>query len=69
MHKLAEAPRVHECYARNFMRFVLARELASVERGAGSALADTSRKQGSMREVLLALVKLDAFRSRVSEPE
>jgi hypothetical protein len=69
MHKLAETPRVHECYARNFMRFVLARELASVERGAGSALGGTSRERGSMREVLLALVKLDAFRARVSEPE
>ncbi len=69
MQKLAETPRVHECYARNFMRYVLARELASVERGAGSALGDASREHGSMREVLLALVKLDAFRARVSEPE
>lgn len=69
MHKLAETPRVHECYARNFMRYVLARELASVERGAGSALGETSLERGSMREVLLALVKLDAFRARVSEPE
>jgi hypothetical protein len=69
MNQLADQPRVHECYARNFMRFVLARELASVERGAGSALGETSQKQRSARELLLSLVKLDAFRARVSDPE
>jgi hypothetical protein len=69
MNQLADQPRVHECYARNFMRFVLARELASVERGAGSVLGETSQKQRSARELLLALVKLDAFRARVSDPE
>jgi hypothetical protein len=69
MNQLAEQPRVHECYARNFMRYVLGRELASVERGAGSALGEASQKAGSMRELLLALVKLDTFRARVSDPE
>jgi hypothetical protein len=69
MQKLVAEPRVHECYARNFMKYALARELSRVERGAGSALGKTSQKVGSMRELLLALVKLDAFRARVSEAE
>jgi Protein of unknown function (DUF1592)/Protein of unknown function (DUF1588)/Protein of unknown function (DUF1595)/Protein of unknown function (DUF1585)/Protein of unknown function (DUF1587) len=69
MNQLADQPRVHECYARNFMRYVLGRELAAVERGAGSALGEASQKAGSMRELLLSLVKLDTFRARVSDPE
>jgi hypothetical protein len=69
MNQLADQPRVHECYARNFMKYALARELSPVERGASSALGETSQKASSMRELLLALVKLDAFRARVSDPE
>jgi hypothetical protein len=65
MQKLAATPRVHECYARNFMTYVLAREVAPVERGASEALGQRSRELGSMQELLLALVKLDTFRARV----
>jgi hypothetical protein len=65
MQKLAATPRVHECYARNFMTYVLAREIDPVERGASEALGRRSREVGSMRELLLALVKLDTFRARV----
>lgn len=69
MQELVAQPRVHECYARNFMKYVLARELTPVERGASAALGTESQKRGSMRELLLALVKLDTFRTRVSEPQ
>lgn len=65
MQKLAATPRVHECYARNFMTYVLGREVDSVERGASEALGRRSREASSMQEVLLALVKLDTFRARV----
>jgi hypothetical protein len=69
MQELVALPRVHECYARNFMKYLLARELAPVERGASSLLGSESQKSGSMRELLLALVKLDTFRARVSDPQ
>lgn len=69
MHQLADQPRVHECYARNFMKYALARELSLVERGAGSSLGKISQQTGSLRELLLALVRLDAFRARVSDGE
>lgn len=69
MARLVEQPRVHECYARNFMKYVLAREVQPVERGASSALGEQSHKTGSMRALLLSLVKLTTFRSRVSDPQ
>lgn len=68
LSKLAATPRVHECYARNFMKFLLAREVDPVERGASSSLADGSLSAGSMRALILQLVALDTFRSRVSDP-
>jgi hypothetical protein len=69
MQKLAATPRVHECYARNFMTYVLAREVDAVERGAGEALGRSSLQNGSLRELLLQLVQLDTFRARVATPQ
>lgn len=69
MNKLVDLPRVHECYARNWMKFALARELSPVERGASKALGAEEQRSGSMRALLLALVKLDTFRARVSTPQ
>ena len=68
LSKLSSTPRVHECYARNFMKYLLAREVDPVERGASSALGEGSLSSGSMRELILQLVALDTFRSRVSDP-
>jgi hypothetical protein len=68
MRQLAATPRVHECYARNFMTYVLAREVDPVERGASEALGRQSREKGSLRTLLIELVKLDTFRARVATP-
>lgn len=67
VHKLADEPRVHECYARNWLTYVLAREVDPVERGASELLRDSSLDDGSARELLISLVQLDTFRARVSE--
>ncbi len=67
MTQLAKQPRVHECYARNWMEYALAREVNPVERGAWELLRDRSLKQGAGRDLLVALVQLDTFRSRISE--
>ncbi|MEY4512138.1 MAG: hypothetical protein RLZZ450_4260 [Pseudomonadota bacterium] len=64
--QLAAEPRVHECYARNWMEYVLAREVDPTEKGAWEALREASMSQASVRSVLLALVQLDTFRTRVS---
>jgi hypothetical protein len=67
VNKLASEERVHECYARNWMHFVLGRPVDRVERGAGELLRESSMSKSSARDILIALVQLDAFRSRVSE--
>ena len=67
--QLAAQPRVHECYARNWMQYVLAREPDAFERGAWEALGDTSLSEASARALLLALVQLDTFRFRVSDSQ
>jgi len=67
LHQLSKLPRVHECYARNWGAYALARRVDPVERGAFRSLRDGSLTQGSARSLLMQLVKLDTFRSRVSE--
>jgi len=67
MTQLSKQPRVHECYARNWMEYALAREVNPVERGAWELLRDRSLKEGAGRDLLVALVQLDTFRSRISE--
>ncbi|MDB4977647.1 MAG: Cellulose-binding domain protein [Myxococcaceae bacterium] len=65
--KLSTEPRVHECYARNWMQYVLARDIDPAERGAWELLRDKSLSEASARSLVLALVQLDTFRTRVSE--
>jgi hypothetical protein len=65
--KLAALPRVHECYARNWMTYVLAREVEDAERGASQLLGKTSLEQASSHALLTRLVQLDTFRFRVSD--
>lgn len=67
VNKLADLPRVHECYARNWGAFALARDVDPVELGAFRSLRDNSLGQGATRDLLVELVKLDTFRARVSE--
>ncbi|HEY6876816.1 MAG TPA: DUF1592 domain-containing protein [Polyangiales bacterium] len=65
--QLAALPRVHECYARNWMAYMLARDLDPAEKGAWEALAQTSHDSTSARALITRLVQLDAFRTRVAD--
>lgn len=67
--QLASEPRTHECYARNWMQFIFAREVDAAERGAWEALRDVSIDESSARSLLISLVQLDAFRTRVSDAQ
>lgn len=69
MQKLAALPRVHECYARNWMSYVLGRELHPSERGASQALGQKSLAEASARALLVQLVQLDTFRFRVQDAQ
>jgi hypothetical protein len=65
--QLADTPRVHECYARNWMAYLLAREVDPAERGAWEAIAKTSQDSAAVRNMITALVQLDTFRTRVAD--
>ncbi len=67
VNQLADTPRVHECYARNWMEYVLAREVVGAEKGAWESLAKTSMDKGAVRTLVAALVQLDTFRTRVAD--
>jgi hypothetical protein len=67
VNQLSSEPRVHECYARNWMQFMLAREIDPAERGAWESIRDTSLSKSSARSLITAVVQLDTFRTRVSE--
>lgn len=65
--QLAALPRVHECYARNWMEYVLARDLDPAEKGAWESLASTSLDSASVKALITSLVQLDTFRTRVAD--
>lgn len=67
LQQLATEARVHECYARNWMRYLLNREPNSVERGAWEKLGDLSSKRDSAQDLVVDLVQLETFRARVTE--
>ena len=64
---MCELPRAHECYSRQFLEFVLSRPVDPVERGAGVLLREKSRSSGSPRDLLAAIVTLNAFRARTPD--
>ncbi len=65
--QLAELPRTHECYSRQFLEFVLARPVDPVEQGVGAVLRDRSLAGSSARDILSAVVTTNAFRARVPD--
>ena len=65
MHILADGQQVHACYAKKLAGFALQRDIVESDVPLLTKLADTSRSpSGSVKEVILALVKHDAFRTR-----
>jgi hypothetical protein len=69
LKQLASVTRVHECYARNLMRFTLGREVSEFERGVGQSLGKLSRDAGDTRALIAALMAMDTARARVdAEP-
>jgi hypothetical protein len=65
--QLADLPRTHECYSRQFLEFVLSRPVDPVEQGVGAALRDKSVAGASARDILATIVTLNTFRARVPD--
>jgi len=64
-HKLAASPAVHACVARQWLRYALGTDAASIDTTALEPLVSAFEASHlNMRELLVALVKSDAFRRR-----
>lgn len=66
MQMIASGSQAHECYAKKLASYALQRDLVDGERPLVESLGATSRTtNASLKEVMLALVKSDAFRTHV----
>ncbi|WP_437302185.1 DUF1592 domain-containing protein [Sorangium sp. So ce388] len=69
MHHMAEGEQAHLCYAKKLASFALQRDVIPSDLPLVETLAKVSRgASGSVKEMMLELVKNDAFRTRVGGP-
>lgn len=64
MRDMAAGSQAHTCYAKKLASFALQRDIVSQDRPLLDALAQVSRQNGSIKDVILALVRSDSFRVR-----
>jgi hypothetical protein len=65
MGVLATNPQTHLCYSKKLASFGLQRDMVEADLSLLAELASVSTSNGSVKQVLLDLVKQDAFRTRV----
>ncbi|WP_437996164.1 DUF1592 domain-containing protein [Sorangium sp. So ce185] len=69
MHHMAAGEQAHLCYAKKLASFALQRDVIPADLPLVETLADVSRgASGSVKEMMLELVKDEAFRTRVGGP-
>ena len=69
MQAMAEGQQAHLCYAKKLASFSLQRDIVESDLALIGALAEVSRgTQGSVKQVLIELVKNDAFRKHEEGP-
>ncbi|XYH93786.1 DUF1592 domain-containing protein [Sorangium sp. So ce1128] len=69
MHHIAEGEQAHLCYAKKLASFALQRAVIPSDLPLVETLAEVSRgASGSVKEMMLELVKNEAFRTRVGGP-
>jgi hypothetical protein len=61
---MAEGSQAHRCYAKKLASFSLQRDIVSDDTSLLDALTQVSMNDGSIKKVLIALVRHDAFRVR-----
>ncbi len=64
MQIMADSKQAHECYSKNMLQFVLARELTPADMPTVESLATTSMAQSSIKDLVVEVVKTPAFRTR-----
>ena len=66
MQRLASDPQAHQCWSKKLASYALERDIVLAERPTVEALGAVSQASGgSLKQVMLALVKSDAFRTHV----
>jgi hypothetical protein len=66
MQQIAEGSQAHQCYAKKLASYALERDVVATEKPLVESLGATSRETGaSLKALMLALVKTDAFRTHV----
>jgi hypothetical protein len=64
MRAMAAGSQAHTCYAKKLASFGLQRDIVQGDRPLLDALAQVSMQNGSIKSVILALVRSDSFRMR-----
>ena len=65
MQAMAESEQAHLCYSKKLASFALQRDIVPADMSWLTKLSDVSRAQGgSVKQVMIALAKSDAFRTR-----
>ncbi len=66
MQLMASGAQAHQCWAKKMATYALARDLVDAERPVVEALGQVSRETGgTLKQVMLALIQNDAFRTHV----
>jgi len=66
MQEIAKSPQAHQCWSKRLASYALERDIVDAERPTVEALGAVSQASGgSLKQVMLALVKSDAFRTHV----
>jgi hypothetical protein len=66
MQAIASGSQAHECYAKKLASYALERDIVDTERPLVASLGEASRSSGaSLKEIMLALIKTEAFRTHV----
>jgi hypothetical protein len=65
--RIAQSPDVKRCFAKHYLTFAVARDLADEDSCALSALGDGFAGSGDLKQLIVSVAKSDSFRLRTSE--
>jgi hypothetical protein len=70
MKQMASDPTAHQCWSKKLASYALERDIVAAERPTIEALGAVSQASGgSLKQVMLALVKSNAFRTHVGSAQ
>jgi hypothetical protein len=67
LDRVGKSADMKECFAKHYLTFAVARDLAPQDECSLSRLADDFAKSGDLKQLVVAVAKTDAFRLRATE--